>query len=528
MCFKKADQSVDIAMKNNQHPSLLSAIAIGVSCIIGSGWLFGAYYSVQIAGPASIISWILGALLALMLALLLAEITAMYKIPSLFSRLLTVSHHNRDFSFVVATSNLLGLLIVIPSEGIATVQYLSTLNTNLSSLFFHGEEITSAGLIGVAFLVLLYAFINYWGIRVLTRINNTITIIKFSVPILTGIILISNAFHIENFSQFNGFFSYGVSNMFSAVVQAGIFYSFYGFSALATFSTELKNPKKNIPLALVSSIFLCLIIYLVLQVAFIGSIPTELIKTGWHTLQFNSPFTQLLILIHLNVFSLILYADAAISPSGTALVYSGSSARILTGMCEDKQMPSFLGKKKNDFHFSHRALIMCTIISLLIVLFFKTWQSIVVMITAVQLITCIAIPVAFTKLRLTQPDKKRPFKLWLGPWISLIIYCFVTYLVISTGYDALLKSFIINWFFFFIYMLTSYQGNIQQMLRALLSTWSLIVYMLLTLGLAYLYEHNTLSAYLYWSLFVICSISLFYSMVHQKNYNASAEIKESH
>ena len=59
--------------ENVKSPALFSAIAIGVGCIIGSGWLFASYNAAKAVGSMAFVSWIIGAILALVLALLLAE-----------------------------------------------------------------------------------------------------------------------------------------------------------------------------------------------------------------------------------------------------------------------------------------------------------------------------------------------------------------------------------------------------------------------------------------------------------------------
>lgn len=107
----------------NKQPNLFSAIAIGVGSIIGSGWLFASYYASQYAGPIAVLSWVIGAVLSLALALLLAEVATMYQKTGLFSRLLTITH-NRDYGFIVAISNWFSMVSSVPSEAIATVQYL--------------------------------------------------------------------------------------------------------------------------------------------------------------------------------------------------------------------------------------------------------------------------------------------------------------------------------------------------------------------------------------------------------------------
>ncbi len=110
----------------SKKPGLFTAVGIGVGSMVGSGWLFSAYYAAQYIGPASFFSWAIGAGLSLILALLLAEIAGMFREKALFARLITVSHGNPDFGFIIAISGWLGLVLVIPTEASATIQYIST------------------------------------------------------------------------------------------------------------------------------------------------------------------------------------------------------------------------------------------------------------------------------------------------------------------------------------------------------------------------------------------------------------------
>ena len=141
---------MEIATK--KQPGLLTAVGIGVGCMIGSGWLFSAYYAAQYTGSASYLSWGIGAFFSLILALLLAEIVSLFKQKALFSRLLTLSHDNMDLGYVIAISNWLGLVIVIPTEASATVQYLSTAIPSLTHYFFINQQHT---LLGSACIILL-------------------------------------------------------------------------------------------------------------------------------------------------------------------------------------------------------------------------------------------------------------------------------------------------------------------------------------------------------------------------------------
>src|SRR5215207_743664 len=66
--------------KLHRDVSTVGLLFVCLGSVIGSGWLFGALYAAQIAGPASIISWVLGALVMLVLALVHAEVGSMYPV----------------------------------------------------------------------------------------------------------------------------------------------------------------------------------------------------------------------------------------------------------------------------------------------------------------------------------------------------------------------------------------------------------------------------------------------------------------
>lgn len=135
-----------IESSSNKQPSLFSAIAIGVGCIIGSGWLFASYKASKFAGPIAMGSWVIGALLALLIALLLAEIATYYsKETGLFARLLTLTH-NGDYGFIISSSNWFATIITIPAEAEASVQYLAMAFPKLSEDVFNNNHFTHLGI----------------------------------------------------------------------------------------------------------------------------------------------------------------------------------------------------------------------------------------------------------------------------------------------------------------------------------------------------------------------------------------------
>jgi amino acid transporter len=506
-----------------KKPGLFTAVGIGVGCMIGSGWLFAAYYAAQYVGPASFLSWLIGAGLALVLALLLAEIASIFKEKALFSRLLSVSHKNQDLSFVIAISGWLGLVIVIPSEASATIQYLSTAIPSLSHYLVTEGQHTLLGSFAILVLIFIYTLINYWGIKSLAKASNVIAIIKIAIPILTSIILMITAFHTSNFAMSPDI---KTTRILSAVVVCGIFYAFYGFAMVAMYSTELENPRKNIPLALILSVVICLGIYLLLQAAFIGALPVEMVAKGWSKLNFTSPLAQLLLMFNINflvLWSIILYADSAVSPSGTGILYMGSASRTLTGMAQDRQAPAFFHHTHPIYNLSRRSLLFTTLVCALIIIFFKNWQEIMIVVTVFQLISCVAIPIAFIKLRLTQPDKTRAFSVRYGIVLSYLIYIMVSYLLIQATVVALVLALILHIVFFLFYACTYYKWSGHQILNAFMSSWSIFVYIIAATIFGYLRHEGWVGTPIGFMLFITSFSLILWALLEQKNFNCNSE-----
>ena len=257
--------------------------------------------------------------------------------------------------------------------------------------------------------LIIFGLINFWGIKLLSRSNIILTTVKIIIPLITAIAIIATSFHSENFfqnaSNHSGFMPYGLPSVFTAMLGAGMIYSFNGFQNIVSFASETKHPQRNIPLAMLLSVCITLFVYIMLQTSFIGTLSPSLISNGWHNLNFTSPFVQITMMLNLNLITIILYADAVLSPSGTGLIYAGSTTRMLTGMSEDTQMPAFF-KKLSKYNFSRRSLIATILLAIVFLLLFKSWESLVSFLSLFYIISYMSIPLCLGKLRYNKITSK--------------------------------------------------------------------------------------------------------------------------
>ena len=204
--------------------------------------------------------------------------------------------------------------------------------------------LTSKGLAAASLLIIIYFFLNYWTVSLFAKVNSLITIFKIIIPGLTIGALLFVGFHGENFTSHQDFHVSNWSNVLTAMATSGVIFAFNGFQSPINMAGEAKNPGKSIPRAVVGSILISTIIYVLLQIAFIGAVNPNMIINGWSNLNFNSPFADLAIALNINWLVIVLYLDAFVSPSGTGTTYMATTSRMLYGMEKNGYFPKVFGK----------------------------------------------------------------------------------------------------------------------------------------------------------------------------------------
>src|SRR6185437_14898546 len=218
--------------------------------------------------------------------------------------------HGSLVGFIAAWANWIAIVSVISVEAEASAQYMSSWKWAWAKDLYHQApgghgELSAAGLAIAAVLV---------------------------IPALTAVLLIASGFHPENFSVgiHGEVHAIDFASVLTAVAIAGIVFSFNGFQSPVNLAGEARNPGKSIPFAIVCSIVLATVIYVLLQVSFIGAVPREMLaNVGWHGINFSSPFADLAIILGLQWLATLLFIDAVISPSGTGMTYTATTARML-------------------------------------------------------------------------------------------------------------------------------------------------------------------------------------------------------
>ncbi|HET8763964.1 MAG TPA: APC family permease [Rhodanobacter sp.] len=408
----------------------------GLGSIIGSGWLFGAWRAAQIAGPGAIWAWVIGAVVIMAIALTYAELGAMFPESGGMVRYGHYSHGSL-VGFIAAWANWIAIVSVISVEAEASAQYMSSWKWDWAKDLYHQApgghgELSTLGLAIAAALVIVYFLLNFWSVKLFARSNTAITLFKLVIPALTAVLLMMSGFHPENFSVgiHGEAHSTDFASVLTAVAIAGIVFSFNGFQSPVNLAGEARNPGKSIPFAIVCSIALATVIYVLLQVSFIGAVPREMLaNVGWHGINFSSPFADLAIILGLQWLATLLFIDAVISPSGTGMTYTATTARMLYGMERNGTLPAILGRVHPKWGVPRPAMWVNLVVSFLFLFFFRGWGTLAAVISVATVISYLTGPVSAMTLRRTAPNLKRPLRLAALPVLAAVGFVMSTELL---------------------------------------------------------------------------------------------------
>src|SRR5215467_7262657 len=193
----------DVGLKREM--GLIGATWSAETSIIGSGWLFASWKAAYSTGTGAIIAWILAGIAIMVLALVHAELGAMYPVAggtARFPHVACGSVAAISFGFFAWVQ----AITVAPIECFAVMQYLSYY---WHSLFNDSTgEVTGTGFALSILLMALFTAVNFLAMRLFNKVNSAITWWKIAIPVLAIIVLLFK-FHGTNFNAHGGFFPLG-------------------------------------------------------------------------------------------------------------------------------------------------------------------------------------------------------------------------------------------------------------------------------------------------------------------------------
>jgi len=368
-----------------RHMGLFQLTMYGVGLILGAGIYVLIGEAVGFAGDSVWIAFVLGSIVALFAGFSYAELSSIF--PKAAAEYVFVKNAFKSNFFAF----LIGWLTSITS-------IITAATVSLGFGGYFAEFVDVPIIISAIGLLVVLSIVNFIGIRESAWTNTIFTLIEAFGLIL--IIVIGFTFsnpepvsYLESPSGFTGI----------VIAFVLIFFAFIGFEDMANIAEEVKKPKKTIPRAIILSVLISGIIYILVSLAVVRVV-------NWEELATSAAPMALVAERGLGSEAHILLSCIALfAITNTVLITIVAGSRMFYGMAREKVFPQILEK----IHFKTKTPWIAVIVILIASIIFTLVGDIVIVANIAVfaiVITFASINLAVIVLRYTEPNVERKFK----------------------------------------------------------------------------------------------------------------------
>jgi APA family basic amino acid/polyamine antiporter len=395
--------------------------SLGIGAIIGGGiFTLTGIAAHDHAGPALAVSFIIAGIGCLFASLCYAEFASVLPVEG-SAYAYAYGTVGEFFAWFIGWNLILEYMMGATTVAVAWSGYFSKL-LKLFGLhipdWLNNDPFTFGG-----FALNVPAFIITWivtmilvkGIKEAASTNNLIVVVKVAVVLF---VIIVGAFFVDtqNWTPFiperivdeSGQGHFGWSGVMTAATI--VFFAYIGFDAVSTQAGEAINPKKDVPFAIVASLIICTLLYILVSLVLTGMVP-------YTSLDLKAPVASAFSGAGINWAVYLITIAATAGLTSVMLVMMLGQTRIFLGMAKDGLLPKKLfGDIHPEFKTPWRStLLVGAIVS--VVAATTPIEKVSEMCSMGTLLAFAMVSGAVLILRIKEPDLERPYK---TPWIYFV------------------------------------------------------------------------------------------------------------
>jgi APA family basic amino acid/polyamine antiporter len=266
--------------------------------------------------------------------------------------------------------------------------------------------------ITIALTVLLFI-----GVKESARTNAVMVVLKLglvSIFIALGFWTIfkrgENHWFSDGESRWKSFAPNGFSGIWHGAALG--FFSYIGFDAISTAGEECKNPQRDLPRGLIWSLLICTVLYVLTAAALTGVVPLK-------SMHGNDPLAEAMKSMGYGNFATIFAFGAVIAMTAVLLVFQLGQTRIFMVMARDGLLPKVFSRIHPRFRTPHistwiTGLVVASACSVM------TPDQAIGLTNIGTLFAFILVALGVIVLRVREPDRPRPFKVPLYPYVPVL------------------------------------------------------------------------------------------------------------
>ncbi len=418
----------DLASENRLRRALgpWALTSLGVGAIIGAGiFVLTGLAAHEYAGPALILSFVIAGLGCAFAALCYAEFAAMIPVAG------------SAYTYAYATlGELLAWIIgwdLILEYGMAS----ATVAHGWSKYFLHLLELFGLQLpvqitsdpfstpgawfnLPAAAIVLLVTAVLVVGIKESATFNAAMVALKLGVILF---VIGVGAFYVDP-GNWTPFFPFGWKGV--AAGAAYVFFAYIGFDSVSTQAEEARNPQRDVPIGIIASLAICTGLYIGVAAVLTGMVP-------YTEIDVEAPLAAAFGRYGFHAAVLIISVGAVAGITSVLLVLMLAQPRVFFAMARDGLLPEhFFAQVHPRFRTPHRStiltgLVVATVAALLPI------QALAEMVNIGTLFAFVVVCAAVLIMRRTHPDRPRPFRTPLFPFVPILGILFNLGMMLSLG-----------------------------------------------------------------------------------------------
>jgi basic amino acid/polyamine antiporter, APA family len=429
LLIKKPVLSGDTATRGGplaRSIGLFQLTMLGVGSTVGTGIFVVMSEAVPKAGPAVILSFIIAGITAALTALCYAELAStMPESGSAYSYAYVTMGELP--AYVVAWCLLLEYGVASAAVAVGWGQYLNkllagTIGWSIPPAFSLPAEAGGIFNLPAVALVAMCGVLLLRGARDSAAVNAVMVIIKLAVLLL----FVAVAFTAFESNHLQPFMPLGMAGVGAAA--GTIFFSYIGIDAVTTAGDEVKNPRRNMPLAIIFSLLIVTAIYVLVAVAAAGSQPQDAFKgqeAGLAAILENITGAKWPVIL--------LSAGAVISIFSVTLITIYGQTRIMMVMSRDGMLPRVFGHVREGAKAPiPNTLIVCSIVGILAAVFPLDVLADLTSLGTLVAFSVVSAAVLIVRRKSTQfPRREGGFRVPFSPFFPLLSIAFCLYLLWS-------------------------------------------------------------------------------------------------
>jgi basic amino acid/polyamine antiporter, APA family len=393
----------------------LDLTALGIGAIIGTGIFVIIGEAIALSGPGIVISFVLAGVTCVFSALAYAELASTLPVSG-SAYTYAYATMGEALAWIIGWDLLLEYGVA--GWGAYFVELLDsifgvTLPDAITLPPGDGGDVNVPALM----LVLVIAGVLIAGVRQSARSNTVMVVVKILV-LLFFIAVAFSAFDGDHFSDF-------APNGFDGIEEAAalIFFAYIGFDAVSTGSEETKRPQRDLPIAIVGSLLIATILYILVAVAAVGALPTDQLAGQ------DAPLSVALSEgAGIGWGADIVTFGALVAITSVVLTMLFGETRIAFSMCRDGLLPERLAAVWEKT----RTPVILTVlfaVPIALVAAFVPLTEIAELVNIGTLFAFFLVNVAVIWLRRSKPDLDRGFRVPLVPYVPVIGAALCIYLM---------------------------------------------------------------------------------------------------